>query len=99
MEELLQQSALKHWSKNIKDIIGTQKFLIIVQKCVHLLLKENGLKNLKFKAKFIYLISPNKIISKFLYDLETVLKTNKVKFFQLRLKKRSKNKIKIISKK
>ena len=32
MVELLQQSALKFWSKNIKNIEGTQKFLIIEQK-------------------------------------------------------------------
>ena len=38
--------------------------------------------------KFIYLISPNKIVSKSFYNiLNLVLKTNKVKFFQLRLKK------------
>ena len=37
--------------------------------------------------KFIYLISPNKIVSKSFYNiLNLVLKTNKVKFFQLRLK-------------
>jgi len=54
---------------------------------------------LKFKAKFIYLISPNKIYYNFYSDLNTVLKTNKVKYFQLRLKKVSKNKILIVSKK
>ena len=54
---------------------------------------------MKFKAKFIYLISPNKIYYNFYSDLNTVLKTNKVKYFQLRLKKISKNKILIVSKK
>ncbi len=54
---------------------------------------------MKFKAKFIYLISPNKIYYNFYSDLNTVLKTNKVKYFQLRLKKVSKNKILIVSKK
>ncbi len=39
------------------------------------------------KNKFLYIISPNKI-SKFFYkNLEKVLKTQKVSFFQLRLKK------------
>ena len=38
--------------------------------------------------KFIYLISPNKIIGKLFYkQLEEVFKSNKVAFFQLRLKK------------
>ena len=54
---------------------------------------------MKFKAKFIYLISPNKIYRNFYKDLELVLKTNKVKYFQLRLKKTRKEKILIISKK
>ena len=38
------------------------------------------------KKKFIYLISPNKIIQNFYKDLKTVLKTNKIYFFQMRLK-------------
>ena len=76
-----------------------KKFLITGQICVHLLLKESGLKNLKIRSKFIYLISPNKIYPSFFVDLQSVLKTKKVKFFQLRLKKTSVNKIIIISKK
>ena len=51
------------------------------------------------RAKFIYLISPNKINSNFYRELKEVLKTNKVKFFQLRLKKISNNKILKISQK
>ena len=39
------------------------------------------------KKKFIYLISPNKITIQFYQDLEEVLKTGKVSFFQMRLKK------------
>ena len=39
------------------------------------------------KKKFVYLISPNKIYSSFYNDLEEVLKSKKVSFFQLRLKK------------
>ena len=57
--------------------------------------------------KFIYLISPNKIKdNSFFYYLSLVLKTNKVKFFQLRLKKETikrktfiAKKVKIICKK
>ena len=48
--------------------------------------------------RYIYLISPQKIRgSKFYEELEQVLKTNKVKYFQLRLKKiySSKNLLKI----
>ncbi len=46
------------------------------------------------KKKIIYLISPNKISNNFYNDLKVVLKTNKVSFFQLRLKNYSlKNKL------
>ena len=41
------------------------------------------------KKKFIYLISPNKISKKFFKDLEKMLVTGKISFFQLRLKKYS----------
>ena len=42
----------------------------------------------RVNKKFIYLISPNRIKDNlFYYDLEQVLKTRKVKYFQLRLKK------------
>ena len=48
------------------------------------------------KKKFIYLISPNSIYTQFYQDLRKVLSTDKVSFFQLRLKKYSlKNKISI----
>ena len=50
--------------------------------------------------KFIYLISPNKINSKSFYrSLNLVLKSKKVKFFQLRLKKESIKKKIVIAKK
>jgi len=49
--------------------------------------------------KSIYLISPKKIYSEFYVDLKKVLKTKKVKFFQLRLKKTSKKNIIKIAKK
>ena len=56
---------------------------------------------MKFRnKKFIYLISPNKIINKSFYNiLNLVFKSNKVKFFQLRLKKESIKKKLIIAKK
>ena len=50
--------------------------------------------------KFIYLISPTKIIDKsFYYELNLVLKSNKISFFQLRLKKENKEKKIIIANK
>ena len=54
---------------------------------------------MKSKTKFIYLISPNKIYEDFYTDLDAVLKSNKIKYFQLRLKKNSRRKIIHISKK
>jgi thiamine-phosphate pyrophosphorylase len=53
-------------------------------------------RNLK---KLVYLISPNKIYSGFYEDLEKVLSSNRVSFFQLRLKKKPKNLIVKIAKK
>ena len=41
------------------------------------------------KKKFIYLISPNNLSPQFYQDLKKVLKTGKIGFFQLRLKKYS----------
>ncbi len=41
------------------------------------------------KKKFIYLISPNKLYKKFFKDLQKLLETRKICFFQLRLKKYS----------
>ncbi len=49
--------------------------------------------------RFVYLISPNKIYSNFYQDLEKVLSSKKVSFFQLRLKNKSKNLIIKIAKK
>tara|TARA_Y100001970_G_scaffold209476_1_gene255392 strand:+ start:1007 stop:1627 length:621 start_codon:yes stop_codon:yes gene_type:complete len=55
-------------------------------------------KNRKNK-RFIYLISPNKINKNFYYNLNQVLSSKKVYFFQLRLKKESfKNQIYIAKK-
>jgi len=50
-------------------------------------------------TKLIYLISPNEINRSFYYNLTKVLKSKKIKFFQLRLKKTKKNKIIKIAKK
>jgi thiamine-phosphate pyrophosphorylase len=63
-------------------------------------LKENGQQNLKknkTNKKFIYLISPNKIEKEDFYNnLNLVLSSKKVSFFQLRLKKETnKNKLDI----
>ena len=51
------------------------------------------------KKKFIYLISPLKINKSFYSDLIKVFKSNKISFFQLRLKKESYKKKLIIGKK
>ena len=65
-----------------------------------MLLKENGLEILKIiRKKFIYLISPSKITTNFYKQLNLVLKTGKVSFFQLRLKNYSLKKKIIIGKK
>jgi thiamine-phosphate pyrophosphorylase len=54
-------------------------------------LKENGWQNLsqnKINKKFVYLISPNKIVDESFYtNLALVLSSKKISFFQLRLKK------------
>jgi len=49
--------------------------------------------------RFLYLISPSKISVNFYKDLEDILSTKKVKYFQIRLKKYSDSKIIRISKK
>jgi len=46
---------------------------------------ESSIRSLK---RFVYLISPNKIYSNFYEDLDKVLSSKKVSFFQLRLKKK-----------
>ena len=51
------------------------------------------------KKKFLYLISPNQIKSSFYKDLDNLLKSKKVIFFQLRLKKDSFKKKLLIAKK
>ena len=66
-------------------------------------LKENGQKNLRQNKKnkrFIYLISPNKIKNdKFYSNLNQILSSKKVSFFQLRLKNKSVKKKIFIGKK
>ena len=51
------------------------------------------------KKKFLYLISPNQIKSSFYKDLDNLLKSKKVSFFQLRLKKDSFKKKLLIARK
>ena len=53
----------------------------------------------KSKKKFIYLISPNKISKDFYKNLTLILGTNKVHFFQMRLKRYSISQKIIIGKK
>ena len=51
------------------------------------------------KKKFLYLISPNKVLKTFYRDLIEVFRSNKISFFQLRLKKTSfKKKLRIAKK-
>ena len=57
------------------------------------------MKKIKYSKKFIYLISPAKIKDLNFHELERTFKTNKVSFFQLRLKNTSKKKIFTIGKK
>ena len=51
------------------------------------------------KKKFIYLISPNKISENFYKNLNIILKTGKIAYFQLRLKNYSQKKIILIGNK
>ena len=66
-------------------------------------LKENGRQNLKqnkTNKRFVYLISPNKIETDYFYtELDQVLSSKKVSFFQLRLKKETNSNKLIIGKK
>ena len=61
----------------------------------------NGLKSVRInKKKFIYLVSPNKISNNNFYeDLVNVFKSNKISFFQLRLKNTKMEKKILIGKK
>ena len=54
----LQQSALKYWSKILKNIEGTQKLFNHRAKNEYFSSsKQNGLKNLKYnKKRFVYLV-------------------------------------------
>ena len=66
-------------------------------------LKENGWQNLKqnkINKEFVYLISPSKIRDESFYtNLELVLNSGKIKYFQLRLKKETNSNKLIIGKK
>ena len=98
MEGLYNKVLLSFGLKILKIFRAHKKFLTTEPICAHLRLKENGQQNLKqnkTNKKFVYLISPNKIKSNDFYvDLDQVLSSKKVSFFQLRLKKETyKNKI------
>ena len=100
MEELYSRVLLNFGQKILKILAARKTSSIIEPICVHQRLKENGqqiLRQIKINKKFVYLISPNKIINKKFYtDLALVLSSKKVNFFQLRLKKETnKNKLNI----
>ena len=91
MEYPYSKELLNFGQKMLKILKELSKFLIIELKCAHQLLKESGLKNLRINRnnkRFIYLISPEYIKNNDFYGkLKQVLSSNKVSFFQLRLKK------------
>ena len=99
MEELYSKVHLNFGQKILKIFKVPKKFSTTEPTCPHLRLKENGQQNLKqnnTNKKFVYLISPDKIVNKvFFTDLAQVLRSKKVSFFQLRLKKET-NKNKFI---
>ena len=96
----LQQSALKVWSNDIKNVEATQNTFNHRAKMCTLAAQGKWSSELENKKKkFIYLISPNKISNSFYSNLKLVLKKLKSKFFQLRLKSYSQNKKIIIGKK
>ena len=100
MEEHYNKVLLNFGQKIQRILKVPKKFLTTELICVPSRLKENGqqiLKQNKLNKRFIYLISPNKIKNEEFYsNLSLVLKTKKVKFFQLRLKKESNiNKLRI----
>ena len=103
MEEPYNKELLNFGQKILKILKELSKFLIIELKCVHQLLKESGQRNLRINRKnkrFIYLISPKYIKNNDFYSkLKQVLSSNKVNFFQLRLKKEKREKKIIIAKK
>ena len=103
MEEPYNKELLSIGQKILKILKELSKFLIIEPKCARLLLKESGQKNLRINRKnkrFIYLISPNYIKNNDFYGkLKQALSSNKVNFFQLRLKKEKRKKKIIVAKK
>ena len=98
MEEHSSKVRLNFGQKILKILKVHKKSLTTEPTCVRLQLRENGQQNLKksnTNKKFVYLVSPNKIESDNFYtDLALIFGTEKVSFFQLRLKKET-NKIKL----
>ena len=90
MEERYNKVLLSFGQKTFKILKALKKSSTTELICAHWRLKENGLQNLKqnkINKKFVYLISPNKIESNEFYaDLDRVLSSKKISFFQLRLK-------------
>ena len=103
MEEPCNRGLLNIGPRTLKILKELSKFLIIEPKCAHLLLKESGQKKLRINRnnkRFIYLISPNYIKNNDFYSkLKHALSSNKVSFFQLRLKKQKIKKKIIVAKK
>ena len=96
----LQQSALKIWSKNIKDKKATQNIFNHRAKMCSLAAQGKWSTNLKInKKKFIYLISPNKITKIFIKILKSFKNKQSKFFFQMRFKKYSLKKKFLIGKK
>ena len=98
MEELYNRALLSFGQKILQILRVHKGSLTTEPTCVRSQLKENGHQNLKKNKtdkKFVYLISPNKIEKdSFFKNLDLVLSTQKVSFFQLRLKEeKNKNKL------
>ena len=91
MEELYNKVHLNFGQKIFKIHKVLKKSSTIEPTCVHWQLKANGQQNLKqnkLNKKFVYLISPEKIEDENFYiSLALILRSGKVSFFQLRLKK------------
>ena len=91
MVELYSKVHLSFGQKILQILRVHKKSSTTEPACVHLLLKENGQQSLnqsRINKKFVYLISPNKIRDESFYaNLDLVLSSKKISFFQLRLKK------------
>ena len=103
MEEPYNKVLLNFGQKIFRIFKAHKKSLTTELICLRLRLKGNGQKKLKqnkTNKKFIYLISPNKIENEDFYtNLALVLSSNKVSFFQLRIKDETNSNRLIVGKK